>query len=391
MHPTRRTIRQRMSLLALILFSAFMFASTPTPAHMQGGSNQPAYTANFTDLSFSTSSGGTPMTYFPVGTTQIFARWNFYNVPDGPGITLLRQWYLNGKLFIEKQEPWNSAWGLTGRLTHISIYDFTEGLTPGYYHVVISLMYDYPAAQVVGDFAIAAYPPTVVPPTSGAAFTGLTVSTSASGPDMLAFPAGTTVVSARWNYANIPIGAMLQRDWYYNGVLFRSVQEPWSAYWGSSGRLTHIAIYDYERGLAPGNYRLIVFLRDNPAVRAETAFSIGSVNDPQPDGPTLFYNLTFSGTPTGPASAIFPHGTPVVYARWDFNFVSPQSIVLRRWYRNGALWLERQEPWTRGTSGSVRDISIYDYQSGLLPGDYYVEISLIGFPNSLIRGYFTIQ
>jgi len=39
----------------------------------------------------------------------------------------------------------------------------------------------------------------------------------------------------------------------------------------------------------------------------------------------------------------------------------------------------------------VRDISLYDNQYGPLPGDYYVEISLIGFPNAMLRGYFTIQ
>jgi hypothetical protein len=215
------------------------------------------------------------------------------------------------------------------------------------------------------------------------------VSTSAAGPAMSAFPAGTPLISARWDYANIPVGAMMQRDWYLNGVLFRSVWEPWSAYWGSSGRLTHVAIYDYEEGMASGNYRLVIYLRDNPGVRVETTFTIGSAV--QPDGPTLFFNLTFSTSPDGPAIAIFPRGTREVFARWSFNFVSPGSVVLRRWYRNGALWLERQEPWAYGVQGQVKNISIYDYQYGLPPGDYAVEFSLIGFPNSVVRGYFTIS
>jgi hypothetical protein len=64
--------------------------------------------------------------------------------------------------------------------------------------------------------------------------------------------------------------------------------------------------------------------------------------------------------------------------------------VLRRWDRNGVKWLEQQEPWIRGTVGTVRDISIYDYQYGRLPGDYYIEISLFGFPNPMLQGYFTI-
>ncbi len=388
MKSLRRTIRKSTVLLSLLITVAGMLL-TPRPAHMQGGSNSPAYTATFSDLSFSTSPGGPAMTYFPVSTTQIFARWSYANV--SPESRVRRLWYLNGALSIQKEDAWPG--GVNGRLTSISIYDFNEGLTPGYYHVVISLVPNYPAGQVIGDFVIASYPPTVLPPSSSPAFGNLTVSTGAAGPDMIAFPAGIQLVSARWNYANIPIGAVVQRDWYYNGMLFRSVQEPWSAYWGSSGRLTHIAIYDYDHGLPSGNYRLNVYLRDNPAVQASVAFTIGSSNTTgQPDGPTLFYNLTFSTTPKGPATGIFPRGTQVVYARWDFNFVPPDArTVVRRWYRNGVMWLERQESWTRGATGGVQDISIYDYQYGLLPGDYYVEISLVGFPNSLIRGYFTIS
>src|SRR5262249_8750376 len=192
---------------------------------------------------------------------------------------------------------------------------------------------------------------------------------------------------ARWDYANIPIGAMMERDWYLNGQLFRSVQEPWSAYWGTSGRLTHIALYDYDNGLAAGNYRLTIFLLDNPAVSVTVLFNVaGSAANPGP-----FTNLTFSTSATGSASAIFPRGTPEVFARWDFSKVSPESILLRRWFRNGVMWLERRQGWLYGPNGTVQNVSIYDYQYGLLPGDYRVEISLEGVTNSLIVGYFTIQ
>jgi hypothetical protein len=400
MKPRWRIFRQQFDRLALLAVTLSLLALTLiSPVRAQGdvpdsGRSLPpqiAYTAYFSDLTFSATSDGPAMTYFPVGTTQIFARWNYANVPVES--TLLRQWYIDGRLFIQKEEAWDfTDWGATGRLTHISIYDFTEGLTPGYYHVVISLLPNYPAAQVVGDFVIAGYPATVIPSVNTAAFSNLTVSTSAAGPAMSVFPAGTPLISVRWDYANIPIGAVMQRDWYLNGVLFRSIQEPWSAYWGSSGRLTHVAMYDYEQGMASGNYRLVIYLRDNPGVRDETTFTIGYASaTAQPSLPTLFYNLTFSTSPDGPATAIFPRGTREVFARWDFNFVSPGSVVLRRWYRNGVMWLERQENWVYGVQGHVKNISIYDYQNGLLPGDYAVEFSLIGFPNSVLRGYFTIS
>ena len=356
-------------------------------AHMQGTATLTNYQAVFSGLSFSGQPGGLDVTYFPTGTQQVFARWNYQNVPLSAGVTLRRQWYRNGVPFVQKEEPWNPTWGSNGYLNHISIYDYTEGLTPGYYHVVISLMYDYPAAQVAGDFVIADYPPTNNPPGGSSAFSNLSVSNSAAGPDMSVFAAGTPIVSARWNYFNIPMGAVVQRDWYLNGVLFRSVSEAWSSYWGSSGRLTHIAIYDYERGLPSGNYRLNVFLQQNPAVQATVLFTVGSI----PGGSGFFSNLTFSTTPDGIATGIFPRGTQQIYARWDFNNVSPENRVVRRWFRNGAIWLQREDPWTYGINGSVRNISIYDFQFGLPPGDYYVEVSLSGVPSSLLRGYFTIQ
>ncbi len=378
----------------LMLVGLLILILSPITARAGDGTQNPTY---FSNLTFGTAGNSPAITYFPVGTKQVFARWDYANVPvefkQGEWPILRRQWYINGKLFLQKEDAWDfNSWRSSGRLTHVSIYDFDQGLTPGYYHVVVTLVPNYPAAQVAGDFVVASVPVTIVPPVNTPNFSSLTVSTSASAPGMNVFPAGTPLISARWNYANIPIGASMQRDWYINGMLFRSVQEPWSSYWGSSGRLTHVAIYDYQYGMASGNYRLAIYLRDNPSVRAEVAFSIGTViPSTQPDGPTLFYNLTFSASPDGVPSAIFPSGTREIFARWDFNYVSPESRVLRRWYRNGVMWLERQEAWVYGTQGTVKNISIYDYQYGLLPGDYYVEISLIGYPNSMLRGYFTIS
>lgn len=369
--------------ITVIATLGFIFAGVPAASYAQGSGPM----ISFTNLSFSTTSNGIAMTYFPTGTTQIFARWNYNNVPRiTTDIVLRREWYINGVLSIEKEDAWDSAWGADGYLTAISIQDFKAGLTPGYYHVVISLMYDYPAAQVTGDFVIADRPPTVVPSNTTPSFSNLTVSTSPTGPAMVNFPKFTPLVSVRWDYANIPIGAILQRDWSLNGQVFRTATEPWSGNWGSSGRLTHIALYDYENGLANGSYQLAVFLRDTPSVRATVNFTIGGDSSTGP-----FSNLTFSMSATGQAIAIFAHGTPEVFARWDFKNVSPESYLIRRWFRNGVMWLERRETWKYGLNGSVNNISIYDYDNGMLPGDYRLEISLEGFPNSLLVGYFTIQ
>jgi hypothetical protein len=373
-------IQKRITIALLTAMIAMVIA----PAGITANAQVPTV-ASFTDLTFSLSSDGPAMTYFPVGTKQIFARWNYTGIPSQTRV--VRTWYRDGRLFTQKEDPW--AWGTDGRLTHISIFDFSEGLTPGYYSVIIALIPTIPGAQVSGDFVIAAAPPTVVPPSNSPSFSNLTASTSAGGPVVTVFPARTPIVSVRWDFANIPIGAVMQRDWYFNGVRFRSLQEPWSAYWGTSGRLTHIAIYDYEFGLASGNYQVIIFLRDNPSVEVSTKFTILAAGSPSTGQPS-FSNLTFSTSGNGLATAIFPRGIQRIYARWDFNNISPESRVRRRWYRNGALWIEREEAWAYSASGTSRDISIYDLQNGLLPGDYYVEMSLVGNPNVFVSGYFTI-
>src|SRR5258708_3934405 len=289
--PVKRNNSVRLVLYVVLFAVLVMIVLLPTtsPLHMQGsltstpdglraGSNLAAVNlaTNSTDLTFSNSASGPAMTYFPVGTTQIFARWNFQNV--SPDTRVRRMWYRDGQLFLQKEDPW--VWGPNGTQTQISIYDFQSGLLPGYYHV----------------------------------------------------------------------------------------------------------------GLASGNYQLAVFLRDYPQVMADTRFTIGDVEPiTQPGGPLPFYNLSFSTSSTGPATAIFPRGTQQVFARWDYHFVPANSGVLRRWYRNGVLFIEKQEPWTLGAAGTVQNVSIYDFQNGLLPGDYSVEFYLIGHPDLMIRGFFTIS
>ncbi len=380
------TMRDR-AMAVLLLIAAIVLIFSLRPAKMQDSSSFEALniSTNFSGLTLSTSPDGPAMTYFPTGTPEIFARWSYANIP--PEARLHRDWYRDGLLDIQRESAW--TWGPTGFLNSISIFDYNQGLTPGYYTVVIYLTPSelYPAAQVVADFVIAGLPPTVVPPNNTSSFSLLTVSTSAAGPDTFEFPTGTPLVAVRWNYANIPIGAMMVREWYFNGVLFKTIHEPWSTNWGSSGRLTHISLYDYERGLDSGDYQLRIYLRDNPAVQAETVFRIGT----SISGQAYFSNLTFSAVATGPETLLFPLGTSEVFARWDYRDVPANATVVRRWYRNGVLWLTREEPWRYGREGWLTSISIYDFVNGLLPGGYYVEFELKGYPESLLRGSFNIQ
>lgn len=360
-------------------------AYQPTPPPIGGGGVVPSPNGMFSNLSFSTASDGPAIVNFPAGTQAVFARFDFANIQ--PGGTLTRQWYLNGQPYITRSEAWNPAWGTNGRLTHISIYDYNGMLPSGSYSVTIFLTGTN--VYISGSFAVASgvvYPtstPNPVP--TNAYFYNLTTSTSSAGAAMSYFPAGTRAVYIRFNYANIPIGTILRREWYKDGQLFRSAQDIWSSYWGSNGRLTHISLYDYTYGLASGNYRVVVSLPYFPSVRAEAAFTIQSG---VPTG-NYFSNLTFSTSVNGPAYSYFYAYTREIFARWSYVNAPYGSILVRRWYRNGVLWLTRREGWYRTGSGTVY-ASVYDYQYGLLPGNYYVEISLENVPNSTITGSFRV-
>jgi len=71
---------------------------------------------------------------FPYGTPQIFAIWPYRNMREG--LSVRREWYLDGGIWIVREEPWDSAkYGADGILTDISVYDFDQGLEPGRYQL----------------------------------------------------------------------------------------------------------------------------------------------------------------------------------------------------------------------------------------------------------------
>jgi hypothetical protein len=77
----------------------------------------------------------------------------------------------------------------------------------------------------------------------------------------------------------------------------------------------------------------------------------------------------------------FPARVRQIFAVWDYSGMLPGIIVRREWYRNGELWLEREEPWDfvkYGASGTAKDVSIYDFEIGLEAGDYELVLYIDG-------------
>lgn len=102
-------------------------------------------------------------------------------------------------------------------------------------------------------------------------------------------------------------------------------------------------------------------------------------------------NLYFAASSYGLPQGLFPSGTEEVFAIWDYADMSDDDVLRRVWLKNDEEWLVREETWdvvTYGSSGTRRDVSVYDFEgSGLAPGLYELEL----YVNDTIQALSTFQ
>lgn len=119
--------------------------------------NQPP---SFYDLRFATTPSASPTVIFPARTEQIFALWDFANMPTTQPATMRRVWRYNGDAWLDREEVWDvGQYGTTGTMTAVSIYDFEGGgLLSGNYEVDL-----YLNGQILlsGSFIVEGEEPTV--------------------------------------------------------------------------------------------------------------------------------------------------------------------------------------------------------------------------------------
>lgn len=102
--------------------------------------------------------------------------------------------------------------------------------------------------------------------------------------------------------------------------------------------------------------------------------------------PALFYGAYVALDPVGSSAISFPEGTKQVYAIMNYQNMTQGMVVRREWYLDGTLWLMREEPWDftkYGSSGTIRDISIYDWDYGLPNGVYQLRVFVDGVPQPI--------
>jgi photosystem II stability/assembly factor-like uncharacterized protein len=105
-------------------------------------------------------------------------------------------------------------------------------------------------------------------------------------PELRSFAPKTRQIYAIWDYANMHEGLVVLREWYLNGELWLSREEPWDFdKYGANGAITDVSIYDYDAGLPSGDYQLRMYIDGQPQFTAsqtaeQSAFTVQMVVQP---------------------------------------------------------------------------------------------------------------
>jgi len=138
--------------------------------------------------------------------------------------------------------------------------------------------------------------------------------------------------------------------------------------------------------LNPGDSQPTPFAKQNGPTSTFTAVATISATAEPTATPTLvptvtypnFANARMGASPDDPnRPTSFPAGTKAVYAIWDYQNMRDGLMIKREWYWNGQPWLTREERWDfnkYGANGTIRDISIYDNETGLNTGRYQLRL-----------------
>lgn len=93
---------------------------------------------------------------------------------------------------------------------------------------------------------------------------------------------------------------------------------------------------------------------------------------------TGFFELRFALSPEAAPQISFARGSEEVFALWDYVGMQAGDRVRRIWFLNDQIWHVREETWdvaSYGSAGTVRDISVFDFEgTGLEPAAYRLQI-----------------
>lgn len=109
----------------------------PSPSPTEPPPTPADQAATFRDLHFGLSGESLSQPYFPQGTEEIFAIWNYDNMSGDDVVR--RVWTKNGAEWLVREENWDIVkYGPAGYVRDISIFDFEgSGLEPALYELTL--------------------------------------------------------------------------------------------------------------------------------------------------------------------------------------------------------------------------------------------------------------
>ena len=213
-------------------------------------------------------------------------------------------------------------------------------------------------------------------PAGGPAFRNVIFSDSDTEKDAgYLLPAGVTGVYAFFDYENLGKQDKWSQVWYADGE--EAYTE--SGRWPEAGDGGYWISVNVESGLAPGRYRLELYIEGE--LKATSDFwavgDSGSKTGGASFGEIIFAEgVTRRGDPVGETDE-FPSGTEKVHIFSDYKGMQDGLDLAEVWYIDDVKVLEIPYEWEWGNEGTFYDY-IYSESGGLLDGAYSVELIVEG-------------
>jgi hypothetical protein len=158
-----------------------------------------------------------------------------------------------------------------------------------------------------------------------------------------------------WNYLNMRPGMIVRREWYLNGQLWLTREEPWDfAKYSENGSTQQgVSIFDFDIGLPTGIYELRMYIDD-------VIQPIGDAINGQAETKATFQIRSSDEAQAGNVSPDF---------QWAVEVFSGQRIVLED--KNGnptTIYTAREVPYVTWVPDSRHFLFVDRDRSGQLPG-----------------------
>ncbi len=177
------------------------------------------------------------------------------------------------------------------------------------------------------------------------------------------------IATARFIYQNMQPGLPWTVIWSYNGLQIARTDDVWREADGANGAYP-VSLRPPE-GLIPGTYRVDVYL--NSLLTTTGSFVVAGTQAGAV--PRVFSNLEFIRTddplelPETAAANTFPDGANTLYARFDWERITPGTNWTIRWRVDNDIFYEETRPWSSQEQGV--DFTVRLTAPGGLPDGTY--------------------